>query len=67
MTDPILLRTVGGPHRPILRAIDATAPRCACFRFGLTLPPEAIRIAGGKVAGPENTCGPRDDLRQETP
>ena len=34
-------------------------------RFGLTLPPEAIRIAGGKVARPENTGGNRDDRRQE--
>ena len=34
-------------------------------RFGLILPPEAIRIAGGEVAGPENTGRNRDDRRQE--
>ena len=65
MTDPVLLRTVGGAHRPILRAIDATAPRSARSRFGLTLPLEAIRTAGGKVAGLENTVGNRDDHRQD--
>ena len=36
-------------------------------RFGLTLPPEAIRIAGGKVARPESTVEHRDDRRREKP
>ena len=67
MTDRILPCTAGGAHRPIPRAIDATASRYACFRFGSTLQPEAAWIAGGKVAGPESTVEHRDDRRREKP
>ncbi len=34
-------------------------------RFGLDLPPEVIRIAGGKVADPEDAAGNRDDDSEE--
>ena len=34
-------------------------------RFGLDLPPRAIRIADGKVAGPEDTGGNRDNCPEE--
>ena len=34
-------------------------------RFGLDLPPDAIRIVGGKVAGPKDSVGNRDNHPEE--
>ena len=51
----------------LIKKQDRPIPGKRIHRYGLALPPEAIRTAGGKVAGPENTGGPRDDRRQETP
>ena len=48
----------------LIRALERV-PGTRYRRIGLELPPEAIRIAGGKVAGPKNTSGNRDDRRQE--
>ena len=31
MSNPILLCTVGGAHRPTLRAIESTSPHYVCF------------------------------------
>ena len=49
----------------LIKEQDRPIPGKRIHRYGLALPPEAIRIAGGKVAGPENTGGPRDDRRQD--
>ena len=44
----------------------APIPGKRIHRFGLALPPEAIRIAGGKIAGPGKAVGNRDDRRQRS-
>ena len=48
----------------LIKALE-NIPGTRYRRFGLALPPEAIRIAGDEVAGPEDTGRNRDDRRQE--
>ena len=50
---------------PYLITAQGSIPGTRYRRFGLTLPPEAIRIAGGKVAGSVDPGASRDDRRQE--
>ena len=50
---------------PYLITAQGGIPGTRYRRFGLSLPPDAIRIAGGKVAAPENIGENRDDRRQE--
>ena len=50
---------------PYLITAQESIPGTHYRRFGLALPPEAVRIADGKVAGSENTDRNRDDRRQE--
>ena len=50
---------------PYLITAQGGIPGTRYRRFGLSLPPDAIRIAGGKVAGPASAGGSRDDRRQE--
>ena len=51
--------------KPYLITTQEGIPGTRYRRSGLTLPPEAIRIAGGKVAEPEDSGGSRDDRRQD--
>ena len=51
---------------PYLITAQEGIPGTRYRRVGLALPPEAIRIAGGKVAGPENIGGNRNDRRQRS-
>ena len=57
-----------GPKRAesYLIRVVGDSPGSGYHRFGLTLSPDDIRIAGGKVAGPENTGGNRNDRRQRS-
>ena len=51
--------------KPYLITTQEGIPGTRYRRSGLTLPPEAIRIAGGKVVEPEDSGGSRDDRRQD--
>ncbi len=51
---------------PYLIMAQEVIPGTRYRRVGLTLPPEAIRIAGGKVAEPEDPGRNRDDRRQRS-
>ena len=51
--------------KPYLITAQEGIPGTRYHCFGLALPPEAIRIAGGKVAESEDSGGNRDDRRQE--
>ena len=46
---------------------DRPIPGKRIHRYGLALPPEAIRIAGGNVGGPESTVGSPHGRGQEKP
>ena len=61
-----LNKSLGTKHAaPYLIRVLGDTSDSGYNRFGLDLLPEAIRIAGGEVAGPENTGRNRDDRRQE--
>ena len=49
---------------PYLITSQESIPGTRYRRFGLSLPPEAIRIAGAKVASPEDAGRNREDRRQ---
>ena len=53
--------------KPYLITAQEGIPGTRFRRFGLTLPREAIRIMGGKVAARDDSGGNRDDLRQGEP
>ena len=58
MDNPNLLCTVGGVHRPILRAIESTSPRYVCFFCtdrdpGTGRPGSIVQVTGKGKNGPE--------------